>query len=75
MGGPYECLNSFCGKNWNRAHAVDEIGPPDTENVVVWNAPEKQWLNVPVGHWIIRGVSGELYPCNPDIFEKIYEPA
>lgn len=24
--------------------------------------------------WIIRGVSGEYYPCKPDIFEKTYEP-
>lgn len=23
--------------------------------------------------WVIRGVSGELYPCKPDIFEKTYE--
>lgn len=27
-----------------------------------------------VGDWIIRGVSGEFYPCKPDIFEKTYEP-
>lgn len=27
------------------------------------------------GDWIIQGVSGELYPCKPDIFEKTYEPA
>lgn len=26
-----------------------------------------------VGDWIIRGVSGEHYPCKPDIFEKTYE--
>lgn len=25
------------------------------------------------GDWIIRGVSGEMYPCKPDIFEKTYE--
>lgn len=25
------------------------------------------------GDWIIRGVSGELYPCKPDIFELSYE--
>lgn len=25
--------------------------------------------------WIIKGVSGEFYPCKPDIFEKTYEPA
>lgn len=25
------------------------------------------------GDWIIKGVSGEYYPCKPDIFEKTYE--
>lgn len=25
--------------------------------------------------WIIRGVSGELYPCKDSIFRKTYEPA
>lgn len=27
------------------------------------------------GDWIICGVSGELYPCKPDIFDMTYEPA
>lgn len=27
------------------------------------------------GDWIIQGVSGEFYPCKPDIFEKTYELA
>ena len=25
------------------------------------------------GDYIIKGVNGEIYPCNPDIFEKTYE--
>lgn len=25
-----------------------------------------------VGDYIIKGVNGEFYPCNPDIFEKTY---
>ncbi|MFA5990452.1 MAG: hypothetical protein WC803_12725 [Sphingomonas sp.] len=25
------------------------------------------------GDFVIKGVSGELYPCKPDIFEKTYE--
>lgn len=25
-----------------------------------------------VGWWVIRGVKGEFYPCDPDIFEKTY---
>ena len=30
---------------------------------------------VSVGDYIVRGVSGELYPCKPDIFEQTYEEA
>ena len=29
--------------------------------------------NVSPGDWIITGVKGEKYPCNPDIFEATYE--
>lgn len=28
-----------------------------------------------IGDYIIRGISGELYPCKPDIFHKTYELA
>ena len=31
-------------------------------------------MTVAYGDWIIRGVQGEFYPCNPDIFEQTYEP-
>lgn len=27
------------------------------------------------GDWIIQGVAGELYPCKPDIFAQLYDPA
>jgi len=30
-------------------------------------------LRVSPGDWIITGVNGEKYPCNPDIFKKTYE--
>lgn len=73
-GGEYACLQTFCGRNWSRADAVDEVGPDDKEQVVVFNPLEKQWLNVPVGFWIIRGVKGELYPCEPEVFASTYEP-
>lgn len=26
------------------------------------------------GDWIIKGVSGEFYPCKNDIFRKTYDP-
>lgn len=25
-----------------------------------------------IGDWIIKGISGEFYPCKPDIFELTY---
>jgi hypothetical protein len=28
-----------------------------------------------VGDWILRGVTGELYPCKAHIFYMTYEPA
>ena len=30
-------------------------------------------MMVSYGDYIIQGVSGEFYPCKPDIFEKTYE--
>ncbi len=30
-------------------------------------------LTVSEGDWIITGITGEKYPCRPDIFDKIYE--
>jgi hypothetical protein len=72
-GGEYRCLEDFCGQNWGRADAKDVEGPDDVEQVVVWNTKERQWLNVPIGHWIIQGIGGELYPCHPDIFVATYE--
>lgn len=30
-------------------------------------------MTATLGDWIIKGVSGEFYPCKPDIFEKTYE--
>jgi len=27
------------------------------------------------GDWIIKGVKGEFYPCKPNIFAALYDPA
>jgi hypothetical protein len=32
------------------------------------------WVSCTEGDWIIRGVQGEFYPCNPDVFDATYEP-
>lgn len=32
-------------------------------------------MTAKLGDYVIRGISGEIYPCKPDIFEKTYELA
>jgi hypothetical protein len=77
QGGEYQSLERFCGHNWARADARDVswTAPDDGERVVLWNTLESQWLLCPKGHWVIRGLQGELYPCDPEVFAKSYEPA
>lgn len=41
----------------------------------VWDYLHSTWVGVKVGQWIIKGVQGEHYPCDPDVFEATYEEA
>lgn len=76
-GGEYKCLTDFASRDWARADAVDFPWPfpDDHEEIVVWNKLEKTWIPCPVGHFIIRGLEGEYYPCAPSVFERKYELA
>lgn len=31
-------------------------------------------MKAPAGYWIIKGIKGEYYACEPEIFEATYEP-
>lgn len=33
------------------------------------------WVGVKKGQWIIRGVSGEYYPCDEDVLAETYDRA
>lgn len=41
----------------------------------VWAEREGCWMRCPVDHWIIKGVTGEFYPCDPAVFDATYEVA
>lgn len=32
-------------------------------------------MHASIGDWVIRGITGEIYPCKPNIFTATYEPA
>lgn len=39
----------------------------------VYNDLEHQWLNVPTGHWLVKGLKGEFYPCEAGAMEMKYK--
>lgn len=39
----------------------------------LWNKLHSTWVGVKMNHWIIKGVQGEFYPCDPEGFEASYE--
>jgi hypothetical protein len=46
------------------------------ENETVLQIPTLEGvMTAEVGDFIIKGVAGEFYPCEPDIFEQTYEDA
>lgn len=45
----------------------------DNERLVMRIPTLEGEMTASLGDYIIKGVSGEFYPCKPDIFEKTYE--
>jgi len=46
---------------------------PNIEEVVLRIETLEGIMTAHFSDWIIKGVSGEFYPCKPDIFEQTYE--
>lgn len=43
------------------------------ETLRIWNDLEQQWINCPVGHYVIKGLKGEFYPCESEVLWMKYE--
>ena len=53
----------------NKAAVFDKDG-----NVCIEIHTLEGIMTASLGDYIIKGVSGEFYPCKPDIFAATYEP-
>ena len=48
--------------------------PPDNADLLMLDdVVHHEWLPLVLGHWVIKGVMGEFYPCDPDVFDATYE--
>lgn len=41
--------------------------------IQIWNKLENCYIDCSVEHYIIKGVKGEFYPCDPEVIERKYE--
>lgn len=64
-------IQSFMGAKSLDYVGTDRGGILEAHTIVI-NTLEGCMKCVP-GDWIIKGVSGEFYPCKPDVFAKTYE--
>lgn len=56
-------IHEFCGENVRELVGEDYLEIVTLEGV----------MRASKGDYIIKGISGEFYPCKPDIFEMTYE--
>ena len=61
-------LRTFAGSRVSMAHG--HLVPLDVQ-VLAHNS--RYWQVVSAGDYIVRSARGELYPCEPDIFDEDYE--
>lgn len=59
--------------------AFSEVDPEDRGDdpdiiASVFDKLHSTWVGVKRGQWIIKGVKGEFYPCDENVFIETYDP-
>lgn len=68
-------MTYFVTKN-SGAQAWNAVRDPEWPKDIVAAVYDKllnTWVGVRKNQWIIRGIKGELYPCDPDVFRDTYD--
>lgn len=66
-------IQALAGNNFNLLDQPDEDDPDVIAEV--WDNLHNTWVGVKLNQWIIKGMKGEIYPCDPEVFEAKYEPS
>ncbi len=73
-GTNHDEVQDFAPGLFHEVHPDDRTDDPDI-TAEVMDELHSTWVGVKDGQWIIRGVQGEFYPCDPDVFSATYEEA
>lgn len=65
-------LVAFAGTNFRTVHPDDRGDDPD-QTAEAYDYLHSTWVGMHTGDWVIRGIKGEHYPCEPDVFVATYD--
>lgn len=65
-------LTAFAGAYFDVIRPEDRAEDPD-KTAQVYDILHNTWVGVYDNQWVICGVKGEYYPCDPAAFEETYE--
>lgn len=58
---------------WDAFGAENIYGPTELNDYLIITTLEGD-MRCPIGWWVIKGLKGEKYPCDPEVFVMSYEP-
>jgi hypothetical protein len=65
-------ITAWSGNMFYEVEEEDRTDDPDCI-AAVFDKLHSTWVGVKEGQWIIRGMKGEYYPCDPEVFAEKYE--
>jgi hypothetical protein len=65
-------LHGFTRQHFEAVDPEDRTDDPEITGAVR-DVLHSTWVGVKTGQWIIRGVKGEFYPCDPEVLAESYE--
>lgn len=69
-------VRDFAALDFHAVDAEDAARSDDPDiTAEVYDKLHSTWVGVKTGHWIVRGVKGELYPLDNEVLQETYEPA
>lgn len=66
-------MTQLAGFNFSTIDPEDREDDPEMTGQVL-DSLHSTWIPMRTGDWVIRGIKGEFYPCNAEVFAQSYEP-
>lgn len=69
-GGNYDEIRDWA---WDGKRSLVALMDDDPPTLMVYITVEDQWVRVPPGAWLVRGLAGEFYPIADEVFRRSWE--